>query len=124
MVRALKWIVVGMLLAIAPAAVAQLAKGQGVFLNQKEARAALFGIDMTGYSRTAKFAWRECIDPRGLTLYTTPAGIQKGKLRIDELGRACFSYDDTNYKEEYCFRVERNGTGILFDGAEINGGMF
>lgn len=111
------------LLALAPAALAQRAKGQGQALPAAQVKAGLFGVDMTGYSPTYGISWRECIDPQGRTLYHTPAGLQRGRLKVTEDGRACFAYEDTDYKVESCFRVERNGKGFIFNG-DAAGGIF
>lgn len=109
--------------AVAAPAAAQLARGQGVPLAKKEVEAALFGIDMMGFSPTYRMSWRECITPTGETLYETPLGVQKGRLRIADDGTACFSYLDTNYQVESCYSVVRNGKGYMFhhDG---DGGVF
>lgn len=108
-------------LACAPVAAAQLAKGQGVILGQADAKAGLFGIDMYGYSVDAKYTWRECINPRGETLYYFLGQIEHGRLAINAKGVACFTYlEDSNYKIPNCYSVERNGTGFIFRG----GGTF
>lgn len=99
---------------IAPAA-AQLKPDAVQWLNQDEARAALLGVDMDGYSPTARMAWRECIDPHGTTLYETPFGVQNGILEVNEAGEACFAYDDDDYSSWGCFRVRLTGTGLVFD---------
>lgn len=104
------------LLALAPAAIAQRAKGQGQALSAAQVKAGLFGVDMTGYSPTYGITWRECIDPQGRTLYHTPAGVQRGRLKVTDDGKACFAYEDTDYQLESCFRVERNGAGFIFNG--------
>jgi hypothetical protein len=112
--RRLLWLAAALALA-APAA-AQLAKGQGRMLEQNEAKSAVFGIDMWGYSPTNGMEWRECIQPNGTTLYYTPDGVFKGKLYVDAAGQACFAYEDTQYKVQSCFAVERNGKGLIFRG--------
>jgi hypothetical protein len=103
------------LIATAATAEAQLKPDAVRWLNQEEARAALLGIDMDGYSPTAKMTWRECIDPEGVTLYETPFGVQNGILEVNEYGEACFAYDDDDYSTWGCFRVRLTETGIVFD---------
>ena len=102
-------------LALAAPAVAQLKPDADRWLTQDETRAALLGIDMDGYSPSAKMSWRECIDPLGVTLYETPFGVQNGILEVNELGEACFAYDDDDYSTWACFRVRLAGTGVVFD---------
>ena len=99
-------------LAIAAPSSAQLAKP--VRLKAEEAKKALFGVDLEGYSPTEGIEWRECIQPDGQTLYEIPKRVLKGKLRISKEGQACFSYDDTNYEVEGCFWVEKTQTGFQF----------
>lgn len=82
-------------------------------LSPAQARAALFGIDMRGYSPTEKFYWRECIDPKGETLYETPQEIRRGRMHINSQGQACFAYEDTDYKSESCFHAKKAAKGLL-----------
>jgi len=104
-----------MLAAAAPAA-AQLMKDRGAPLKEAETKAALFGIDMQGYSPTYGFSWRECIDPSGKTLYETPDRTSHGRLEISLDGRACFSYEDDNYEYQGCYATYRSATGLRFEG--------
>jgi hypothetical protein len=79
---------------------------------------------MTGFSITYGMQWRECIDPKGETLYETPNGVQKGRMWIEkETGAACFAYADSNYKDVGCFNVSRKGKGYQFEG-QFDGGLF
>lgn len=103
-------------LAVAAPALAQLKTGSGAPLNEKEATAALMGIDMQGYSPTYRMSWRECIQPNGETLYETPAGVVKGKLVISPRGEACFSYEDSGYAAVSCFTTYRSGDVLRFEG--------
>jgi hypothetical protein len=104
-------------LAVAAPAAGQLAKGRGAPLKEAEAKAALFGIDMQGYSPTYGFSWRECIEPTGKTLYETPDRTSQGRLEISLDGRACFSYEDDNYEYQGCYMTYRTATGALrFEG--------
>lgn len=96
-------------------ALAQLKPEAEQWLTQDEARAALLGVDMDGYSPSSKMAWRECIDPQGTTLYETPFGVQNGVLEVNAWGEACFAYDDDDYASWQCFRVRLTGTGIVFE---------
>ena len=97
-------------------ALAQLKPGSGAPLDEKQATAALMGIDMQGYSPTYRMSWRECIEPDGETLYETPAGVVKGQLVISPLGEACFSYEDSGYAAVSCFAAYRSGDGLRFEG--------
>ncbi len=109
-------------LVLAPAAAAQLARSFKP-MTAAEARAELYGINMAGYSVTFAMNWTECIQPNGETLYHTPSGVQHGRLRISEAGEACFSYEDSNYQDEGCFRVTRRGKGYQFEEA-VSGSLF
>ena len=64
---------------LAAALVAAPAFGQalkdGSVLAGAKLRLALFGIEMSGYSPTFGFSWRECIQPNGDTMYYTPEGV-------------------------------------------------
>ncbi len=104
------------LVLVAPA-LAQLKSGSGAPLTEKEATAAVMGIDMEGYSPTERMSWRECIEPDGETLYETPDRVLKGRLAISPEGEACFSYDDSDYAAVWCFAVYRSGDGLRFEGA-------
>jgi hypothetical protein len=109
---------------IAAPAVAQLAK-PGAAMSAAEAKTALFGIDMQGYTTAVDehgkplgkgMNWRECINPKGETLYETPAGVEHGRLKIDGKGQACFAYEGTGYKDWNCFSTAKAPTGFLFVG--------
>src|SRR5579871_4014312 len=110
--------VINLALVLGPQAwgqVEHLSPDFGVPMQPKEAKTALFGIDMAGYSPTAGgMTWRECIDPKGNTLYETPAGVEHGKLRIDESGQACFAYEDTKFQQWDCFSTSRTGSNFRF----------
>ncbi len=105
---------VGLALVGAPA-IAQLAKG-GPVMDAGQLRAALFGIEMTGFSPSYGFAWRECIEPGGDTLYETPDGILNGRLTISPRGEACFAYEDDGYKTPACYQTRKTDKGFRFDG--------
>lgn len=105
-------------------AVAQLAK-PGPVMSAAEAKASLFGIDMQGYvalvddhgAPTGKgMNWRECITPKGETLYETPAGLEHGRLRIEDNAQACFAYEGTGYTVWNCFQTRRTARGFRFSG--------
>jgi hypothetical protein len=109
---------------LAQEAVAQLAK-PGPAMSADEAKAALYGIDMQGYSTVLDahgrpegkgMTWRECITPKGETLYETPAGVEHGRLKIDGRGQACFAYEGTGYKDWNCFSAANIPTGFRFVG--------
>jgi hypothetical protein len=106
---------VAALLAAAPA-FAQLAKGRGDALKPDEVKAALLGIDMQGYSPTSAMSWRECIDPKGETLYEIPGQVLRGRLVISPDGLACFSYDLDDYSTVNCFVTYKSGDGLRFEG--------
>jgi hypothetical protein len=100
---------------MATPAIAQLVKG-GPILHGAELKASLFGIEMTGYSPTFGFSWRECIEPGGVTLYETPGGVMKGKLTISPKGEACFAYEDDGFATPACYRTRRTNAGFRFEG--------
>ncbi len=95
-------------------AVAQLAKG--ALMSGAQLKASLFGIEMTGYSPTFGFSWRECIEPGGETLYETPDGLMKGRLTISPKGEACFAYEDDGYATPACYRTRQTDKGFRFEG--------
>jgi hypothetical protein len=103
------------LLAAAPA-FAQLVKGRGDALKPDEVKAALFGIDMQGYSPSSAMSWRECIDPKGETLYEIPGRVMHGRLVVSPDGLACFSYDLDDYSSVNCFVTFKSGDGLRFEG--------
>lgn len=105
---------VGVSLAAAPA-FAQLVTG-GAVMSGTDLKAALFGIEMTGYSPTFGFSWRECIEPGGVTLYETPDGVMKGRLTISPKGEACFAYEDDGFATSACYRTRQTNTGFRFEG--------
>ena len=105
---------VGLVLAGAPA-LAQLAKG-GPVMNADQLKKSLFGIEMTGFSPSYGFSWRECIEPGGDTLYETPDGLQHGRLTISPKGEACFAYEDDGYKTPACYQTRKTDRGFRFDG--------
>jgi hypothetical protein len=102
-------------LAAAPA-FAQLVKGRGNAMKPDEVKAALFGIDMQGYSPTSAMSWRECIDPKGQTLYEIPGQTMRGRLVISPDGLACFSYDTDDHATINCFVAYKSGDGLRFEG--------
>ncbi len=113
----MRGIFVGLVLASlsgAPA-LAQLAKG-GPVLSGAQLKASLFGIEMTGYSPTFGFSWRECIAPSGETLYETPDGVMKGRLTISPKDEACFAYEDDGYATPACYRTRQTDKGFRFEG--------
>jgi hypothetical protein len=108
--------VLAMLLAMAPAAFAQIRKDAVRYLTPAEAKVAMFGIDMRGYTPSFGFNWRECISPKGETLYQVGEDVQRGRLRISQEGFACFAYSETNYTSESCFAIRKQGDGFVFEG--------
>lgn len=110
----------------AGAARAQTVGEPGPVLSAKDAKVALFGIDMQGYVQETDAAakttgrgmsWRECIDPKGETLYETPGRTEHGRLRIDDEGQACFAYEGTDYSDWSCFSAARAPKGFRFVGS-------
>jgi hypothetical protein len=99
---------------LASPALAQLQPGFGRQLNEEEARAALLGVDLQGYSPTYGFTWRECIQPDGETLYETPDEVLRGRLLIAPGGEACFSYEDDGYSNMACFVAYKTASGLRF----------
>lgn len=113
----MRGIFVGLVLAAlssAPA-LAQLVKG-GPVMSGAQLKASLFGIEMTGYSPTFGFSWRECIAPNGETLYETPYGLMKGRLTISSKGEACFAYEDDGFATPACYRTRQTDKGFRFEG--------
>jgi hypothetical protein len=99
---------------LASPALAQLERGLGKPLTEAEAKAALLGIDMQGYSPTYGMSWRECIQPNGETLYETPDYVLKGRLLVTPGGEACFSYEDDQYSNLACFVTHKTASGLRF----------
>ena len=85
-------------------------------MKAQELKTALFGIRMEGVADGTDFRWRECIDPKGRTLYQTPAGDTYGRLTITPKGEACFAYEDDNYASSSCFVMRRTAKGFHFEG--------
>ena len=100
-------------LAGAPAA-AQLAKGP--VMGAAELKTGLFGIEMSGYSPSYGFTWRECIQPDGQTLYETPDGVVNGRLTISSVGEACFAYEDDDFETPACYVTRKIPSGFRFEG--------
>jgi hypothetical protein len=101
---------------LAAPAVAQMAKDYGgTLLKESEAKAALLGIEMEGFSPTYGISWRECIQPNGQTIYETPAQKLKGRLIISPAGKACFSYEDDNFETVACYDVKKSDKGLRFE---------
>lgn len=109
-------VIAALALALAAPAAGQLVKGKGAALKPKEVEAALFGIDMQGYSPSSAISWRECIEPGGATLYETPGRIVKGRLVVSPDGLACFSYEDDDYSTVSCFVTYQSKSGLRFEG--------
>lgn len=110
-------IFVGLVLAAlsgAPA-LAQLVKG-GPVMTGAQLKTSLFGIEMTGFSPSYGFSWRECIEPGGDTLYETPSGVVKGRLTISAKDEACFAYEDDGYATPACYRTRQTDKGFRFEG--------
>ncbi len=85
-------------------------------MKAKELKTALFGIRMEGVADGTDFRWRECIDPKGQTLYQTPGGDMRGRLTITTRGKACFAYEDDNFASLNCFVMRRTARGFHFEG--------
>lgn len=109
-----KTILIGivMTLAAGPA----LAQAAGQAMSSAQLKSGLFGIEMSGYSPTFNFQWRECIQPDGKTLYETPDGVVNGRLTISPNGEACFSYEDDGYATTACYVTKQAGKGFRFEG--------
>jgi hypothetical protein len=63
-----------------------------------------------------KYRWRECIDPKGLTLYQHDGIEERGLLEIDASGQACFSYPPGNKDRLSCFSAAKTPRGYDFRG--------
>jgi hypothetical protein len=117
-IRAHLAISVALMAALAPAGFAQIRKNAITYLTAAEVKTQLLGIDMRGHTPTFGFSWRECITPKGETLYQVDNVVQRGRLRVTETGWACFAYSDTNFASESCFAVRKRGDGLMFEGEE------
>jgi len=120
-------VVIGLALAVAGAAVAQAPKPSpkpGVAardawksMSPADAKRELFGVDLSGgMEGDPKYRWRECIDPKGLTLYQHDGIEERGLLEIDASGRACFSYPPGNKDRISCFSAAKTPQGYDFRG--------
>jgi hypothetical protein len=104
-----------MAVALAAPATAQLARDAAA-LTEAQLKTALFGIEMTGFSPTYNFSWRECIQPNGETMYYTPEGVMRGRLTITNTGLACFAYEDDGYTTPACYKTKQTDKGFRFEG--------
>lgn len=85
-------------------------------MTAQELKTALFGIRMEGIADGTSFLWRECIDPKGHTLYETAGGEMRGRLTITAKGEACFAYEDDDFSSQSCFVMRRTAKGFHFEG--------
>jgi len=73
-------------------------------LDAARARATFFGVDMSGVTGgAAPVAWRECVTPKGDTVYWFQGQVDRGRLRVRDDGALCFSYQSSGFHEEGCF---------------------
>lgn len=93
---------------------AAAAAAQSATLNAREARQALFGVEMAGVFEGDGSSWRECIEPGGRTAYLMDGAFDEGRLTINAEGEACFSYRSSGYRAQSCFAVLREGSGFRF----------
>lgn len=118
---------IGLVLAMAAAASAQAPKPAAKPtsapreawkpMSLAEARRELFGVDLSGgMEGDPKYRWRECIDPRGLTVYQHDGIEERGLLEIDGSGQACFSYPPGNKDRISCFSAAKTAVGYDFRG--------
>jgi len=98
----------------AACALGAAAAAQSATLNAREARQALFGIEMAGVYEGDGSRWRECIEPGGRTAYLMDGALDEGRLTINTEGEACFSYRSSGYRAQSCFAVLREGSGFRF----------
>jgi hypothetical protein len=86
-------------------------------LSRLDAKRELFGVDLSGgMEGNPKYRWRECIDPKGQTLYQHDGIEERGLLEIDESGQACFSYPPGNKDRLSCFSAAKTPAGYDFRG--------
>ncbi len=104
-------------LAAVLAAASGAAWAQTAWMNAREARSALFGMEMSGTYEGDGTPFRECVDPQGHTVYYTEGGVDYGRLTITPEGRACFAYQSTNFQYQSCFAARRDGDGFRFQAA-------
>jgi hypothetical protein len=124
-------VVIGLMLALAGAAAAQAPKPspkptakpglapKSSFqpMSIADAKRELFGVDLSGgMEGDPKYRWRECIDPKGLTLYQHDGIEEHGLLEIDASGQACFSYPPGNKDRISCFSAGKTAVGYDFRG--------
>lgn len=89
-----------------------LALGAAAPLDRATAQRTFFGIDMSGLMEgEPPIAWRECVDPQGITAYWFDGEFDRGRLRVDDAGALCFSYESSSYQREACFAAFREGRG-------------
>jgi hypothetical protein len=86
-------------------------------LSAAELRTLLLGSKMSGVASDGA-KWTECIQPDGATVYEVPEGAQRGRLTIQDEGRACYAYEGTGYQETTCFIIARKGATYTFDEGE------
>lgn len=96
--------------ALALAAAAATA-APGAPLDAATAKRTFFGIDMNGVMKSegGEIAWRECVDPKGATVYWFAGSVDRGRLRVREDGALCFSYQSSGFAEEGCFAAYAEG---------------
>ncbi|MGE0663258.1 MAG: hypothetical protein AB7H66_08165 [Hyphomonadaceae bacterium] len=95
------------------AATVGIAAAQTVRLTAEEARAELFGVELSGVNESFGDSWRECIEPSGRTVYERGDEVREGRLEIRPDGQACFNYPPDTYWS--CFNVDREGDNYRFD---------
>ncbi len=81
-------------------------------------KAGLFGIEMSGYSPTYGFSWRECIQPDGETLYETPDGVMQRPVDpFPGRGRPALRMRTTGMRTPACYLTGRQtAKGLRFEG--------
>jgi hypothetical protein len=95
------------------AATAGIATAQTQRLTAAEARAELYGVELSGVNESQGDSWSECIEPSGRTVYTRFGERHEGRLEINEDGQACFNYPPDTYWS--CFDVVREGENYRFE---------
>ncbi len=84
-------------------------------LGADEARAALYGHELSGVTEITGEAWSECIGHDGRTIFRIGAETNAGRLEIRANGDVCFRYASTDFQRAVCWALSREGARLRFD---------
>jgi hypothetical protein len=83
---------------------------QSAFLDGAAARRVLYNSEMRGEVVGAPFS--ECINAHGETFYRVQGQpTDAGRITVNDDGLICYSYVSTDYSEQACWRLRREGRG-------------